>query len=326
MSEAVIGRETEMTKVVSAVKKSQKVFLYGIDGIGKTTVLSEAMKRLPKNTVAAYFSFSMLDTLTADEFLERFGKSLLGAYEERLGLGDIDELYGLSIVDLDIHLKNCRLSNTVKEKLKVSVASGQQKKKDHKGCLAALLQLADLLAAETGTRCAIMFDDIQVVSGIREGLDSSGIMGAVENSFSLHSHTSLVMAGTRMPAGFSSDFLVGIERIGLSPLTKTEAGKDYDYHLGIPLYMRLGKGAMQAIGLLFSERLNRLSTKERIILFTMAKASVNTPSTIAKEIDYSQTSVRRFLTIMEEKGFVSLKARGRFEIDDPVFERWLKER
>jgi len=57
----------------------------------------------------------------------------------------------------------------------------------------------------------------------------------------------------------------------------------------------------------------------------MAEHKVNTPSRISKLLNYSQTNVRRFLSIMEEKGFVVLKERGVFEIHDPVFRKWLEK-
>jgi len=74
----------------------------------------------------------------------------------------------------------------------------------------------------------------------------------------------------------------------------------------------------------YSEKLGELSPKELPILLCMAEHNVNTPSRISKLLNYSQTNVRRFLSIMEEKGFVTLKERGVFTIHDPVFRRWLE--
>ena len=78
------------------------------------------------------------------------------------------------------------------------------------------------------------------------------------------------------------------------------------------------------LGLYFAERLKLLSPKELPIMFCMAEHKVHTPSRISKLLNYSQTNVRRFLSIMEEKGFVTLKERGVFEIHDPVFRLWLE--
>ena len=136
-STEVIGRDVEIHSVVSGIKHSKKILVLGIDGIGKTTVLKEAIKRLPKNTVPVYFSFSELNTLTGDEFLGWFGKVVLKAFEAKLGLGDVSELYGLSIVDLDLHLKNCALSTGIKEKLKYVLTHHKEKKKNHNSALTA---------------------------------------------------------------------------------------------------------------------------------------------------------------------------------------------
>jgi hypothetical protein len=76
---------------------------------------------------------------------------------------------------------------------------------------------------------------------------------------------------------------------------------------------------------IFSEKIKQLSPKELLILFCMAEHKVNTPSRISRLLNYSQTNVRRFLSIMEEKGFVTLKERGVFEIHDPMFRKWLEK-
>ena len=58
----------------------------------------------------------------------------------------------------------------------------------------------------------------------------------------------------------------------------------------------------------------------------MAEHDVYTPSKISKIINYSQTNIRRFLSIMEEKGFVVNTQRGVFAIIDPVFKKWIKNK
>jgi AAA+ ATPase superfamily predicted ATPase len=77
--------------------------------------------------------------------------------------------------------------------------------------------------------------------------------------------------------------------------------------------------------IIFREKLNRLSNKERMILVCMVKHDLNTPSAISKELNYSQTNVRRFLSILEEKEIIVNEERGKFEIEDNIFKQWLKQ-
>ena len=47
----LIGREKEVSTVLSSVKKSKGVLVYGTDGIGKTALCSEVVKKLPSSFV-----------------------------------------------------------------------------------------------------------------------------------------------------------------------------------------------------------------------------------------------------------------------------------
>lgn len=148
-------------------------------------------------------------------------------------------------------------------------------------------QTADLLAAENEKRIVLLLDDA-------DGIDLSP----------LKKTTHIAAVATRLHGG---DI-----RLGLLD------GK-------IPLYAELEKSPQFGLflDLLFKERLKRLSTKELQILTCMARNNLHTPAEVAKKIDYVQTSTRRFMAIMEEKGFLELQSRGRFSIIDKELERWL---
>jgi DNA-binding CsgD family transcriptional regulator len=78
--------------------------------------------------------------------------------------------------------------------------------------------------------------------------------------------------------------------------------------------------------IIFREKVKQLSAKEKEILSCMAKNDVTTPSEIGRLMNYSQTNVRRFLSILEEKGVVVNTSRGVFVFYDSIFKRWMKER
>ena len=306
-----IGREKEISLVLSSVKKSKGVLVYGTDGIGKTALCSEVVKKLPSSFVPVVFSFSDLNMLTYEEMINSLGVEVLKGFEDRLGLGEVEDLFEMSILDVDNLVSKSRFGNAIKEKIKLVVNANKQKKGIDKTALTAISSLVDLLAAEFRVKTLLVFDDSHLMGGIK-GLDGVGSKEMM-NLISSFSHTSFIFTSNR-------ELDIDVEKVELGRLDIK------GWHKGVPLYMSLGKDSMPAVELLFVERLNRLSSKERMILFAMAGSMVNTPADISRVIDYSQTSIRRFLTIMEEKGFVSLKARGVFEINDPVFEEWLKKR
>jgi AAA+ ATPase superfamily predicted ATPase len=78
--------------------------------------------------------------------------------------------------------------------------------------------------------------------------------------------------------------------------------------------------------IVFREKVKQLSAKEKEILSCMAKNDVATPSDIGRLMNYSQTNVRRFLSILEEKGVVVNTSRGVFVFEDSIFKRWMRER
>ncbi|MBI5398285.1 hypothetical protein HZB03_02365 [Candidatus Woesearchaeota archaeon] len=77
--------------------------------------------------------------------------------------------------------------------------------------------------------------------------------------------------------------------------------------------------------MIFREKVKQLSAKERLILSCMAQHGVKTPSEIGKIMNYSQTNVRRFLAILEEKGVLVNTSRGVFVFEDLIFKRWLAQ-
>jgi len=147
-----------------------------------------------------------------------------------------------------------------------------------------LFSFADIISAETGKRCVLLLDDA-------DGIDISGLK---ENK-----HSASVV--TRL---YNGDIV--LEEVKL--YDSLRESEHYDLFLEK----------------LFTEKLKRLSPKEKQILFVMID-DVHTPAEVSRIINYPQTSCRRFMAIMEEKGFLELKKRGYFEIMDKELKKWLKE-
>ncbi len=77
--------------------------------------------------------------------------------------------------------------------------------------------------------------------------------------------------------------------------------------------------------ILFKEEFENLSSKERLIAINIAKGR-HTPKEIADAVQDKISNVNRFLMYLEEKGCVLRREKGYYMMEDPVFERWLKER
>lgn len=77
--------------------------------------------------------------------------------------------------------------------------------------------------------------------------------------------------------------------------------------------------------ILFKEEFEHLSSKERLIVMNIAKGR-HTPKEIANAARDKISNVNRFLWYLEEKGYVLKKEKGYYTMEDPVFERWLRDR
>lgn len=77
--------------------------------------------------------------------------------------------------------------------------------------------------------------------------------------------------------------------------------------------------------ILFKEESENLSSKERLIAINIAKGC-HTPKEIADAARDKISNVNRFLKYLEEKGYVLKREKGYYVMEDPIFERWLKDR
>ena len=74
--------------------------------------------------------------------------------------------------------------------------------------------------------------------------------------------------------------------------------------------------------ILFTEEFNSLSSKERLIIISIAKGS-HTPKEIADAMENKISNINRFLKYLIDKGHI-FKEDSKYFIEDAVFERWLR--
>jgi len=118
----------------------------------------------------------------------------------------------------------------------------------------------------------------------------------------------------------------------------------YDFSAGIPFYVqyigkmleRTEKITLDSIrgveheflaeegNILFREEFDSLGPKERLIVLSIARGC-HAPKEMANALGDKISNVNRFLTYLREKEYVSKKEKGYYVLEDPVFERWMKE-
>jgi len=82
---------------------------------------------------------------------------------------------------------------------------------------------------------------------------------------------------------------------------------------------------VMAVILLFSEEFNSLGSRERRILFEMAKNNLSRLNEIAKASGESLNVLGRYLEYLMKKGVIVRESRGSYRFVDPVFEAWIKQ-
>lgn len=76
--------------------------------------------------------------------------------------------------------------------------------------------------------------------------------------------------------------------------------------------------------LIFKEEFSSLSDSERSILMAMAIKNLTNPSDLARELSADSSLIAKTLLYLIEKGIVEKIKKGGYNIEDPVFELWLK--
>lgn len=337
----------ELDSAVKSVKAKKDVLILGPEKIGKSSSLLNIREKLKSKQFVPVI-FSAQNCIDLKGYIKNNLLRILEAHEDIFP--EPKQLFSLSLLELDRIISCLDLQQKTKESLKLLLIFENDPRTGIEDVLKELFMLPQLIAGEKKAASVILLDDADRLDGIKSGKASAslffGWLGELDSVFVLAS-------AYRLP-------VEGFEEIALAPLTidqtrsllkQHELSLDerslttiYNFAEGVPFYINyfgrlirhtaktdsntitylMDDALDNELHFYFTEKLKSLSPKELPILFCMAENDVNTPSRISKILDYSQTNVRRFLSIMEEKGFVSNPERGVFNINDPVFRRWLE--
>jgi AAA+ ATPase superfamily predicted ATPase len=331
------------------VKAKRPVLILGPDKSGKSSLLLQIAEKLRqhKNTPIIFSSSNCID---AASYIRRNLAHMLSAYPETFHVPK--ELFSLSVLELDKKISELKIDDAAKDALKLLLMFEHDDKIDRQEVIRTFFSFPSLLAETSRSGAVFLVDDAENLSNLKLGEAQLSIV--FELMKSIKDSTFIFASPLKLPVEVSETielhpFSIDAVRQFMKDhsLSINEAALSTVYNItgGVPFYLsyfaRLislsGANTSDSVAALlddalsnelhvyYSEKLKLLSPKELPILFCMAEHSVNTPSRISKLLNYSQTNVRRFLSIMEEKGFVTLRERGVFEIHDPVFRKWLEQ-
>ncbi|MBW2965460.1 hypothetical protein KY363_08440, partial [Candidatus Woesearchaeota archaeon] len=342
--------QQELDRAVKSVKAKKSIIILGPEKMGKSSFMLHVSSNLPNNFTPIIVSAE--GCVTINDFVRRNLGGIFSAFSGLFGK-DAKELLSLSFLDADRRISVLKLSDEAKQKLKLLLFFENDPKISLEEVIAAFFDLPKVLASEAKSAACVFVDDAHLLAGIKS--DKTSLSSYLDLLKSGTDRESVFVVSSSLPMQ-----LGGFEEIHLRPLTIDSARQLmadnalemdepaittlYNITEGVPFYLNFFGRILSMSGvkdhagiekmvssslenelhMYYSEKVKLLSPKELPILFCMAEHRVNTPSRIGKLLNYSQTNVRRFLSIMEEKGFVTLKDRGVFEIHDPVFRRWLE--
>jgi len=336
--------QQELDSALQTIKAGKNQIVVAPDKYGKSSFLLDIANSLKKPNMPIIFS---AECTGLESYIRTNLISLLQAYKDVFI--EYEKILSASILDIDSKLSELKISDGLRRDIKILLFHKQDKTISIDDVVNVFISLPSKIATETNTVPVILVDDADRLAGMKSQhasmsalFEYAGQSGECVFVFASHYKVADIDSVNipLMPISYAREYIssnnVEIKEAALNAI--------YNFSGGVPFYInyiaRLAKlssaATAEAINLLakdaiknelhtyYSERLRQLSPKELPIIVCMAEHDVNTPSRISRIIDYSQTNVRRFLSIMEEKGFLTLKSRGMFEINDPVFRKWLE--
>ncbi len=345
--------QQELESVVKSLKSKKNVLIVGHEKLGKSSFLLSLHARLAQQKSFVPVLLSSERCIDLFSYVKNNLANILSCFSQSLGSSGASDIFSLSVIEIDNRISGMKISDEAKQHLKLLLFFGHDPKITIESVLSSFFELPELLAKESKSTCVFIIDDVDRLRDLKHEAVSGNFFFEWLNSKQSRDSLFVLSSSIKME-------LSGFDELELKPLALESAREFfiesglklsepalsaiYNITEGVPFYLNFmarlvsktsandvvainslfDDALSNELNMCFSEKLKLLSPKELPILICMAEHKVNTPSRISKLLNYSQTNVRRFLSIMEEKGFVTLKERGVFEIHDPVFRRWLE--
>ncbi len=160
-----IDRKEIVTEIINTLCDKQIFMgfaLYGIRRVGKSSIFIEVQRRLDGNgfVVPVYVNAWDLTEETVPEFIRVLRNAIIDAYSPRLGLKyKAEELLQLPIKFFRDTMKSATISVTLGEDIEAILKWGEREGIDYNHLIDEVFNLAENLAKETDTRCALLIDE-----------------------------------------------------------------------------------------------------------------------------------------------------------------------
>ncbi|MCK4491123.1 MAG: ATP-binding protein [Candidatus Altiarchaeales archaeon] len=160
-----IDRKKITTEIINTLTDKQVFMgfaLYGIRRVGKSSIFIEIQRRLERNdfVVPIYLNVWDLTEETVPEFAKVLRNAIINAYGPKLGLKyKAEELLRFPIKLLGDTMKSLRVNVTLGEDIEAILKWDEQEKIDYNYLIDEVFDLAENLAKETDTRCALLIDE-----------------------------------------------------------------------------------------------------------------------------------------------------------------------
>ncbi len=355
----------EMIDELSNLNSTDGYALYGIRRVGKTSILKELKRRLEKKKriVPVYTSLWDLVEFSVEEFCRRLSEEVLDSYRKLLGikfravelfkapLSLMRKISSLKIVYEDIEFilsfKGKDLSTLIERTfmLPEKLASATETK-----CILMIDEFPDIVNLELKGEKA----GIRIVKKIRT-VAEKWRRTALCISGSIRSTLDLVALSPASPfyrqliikqvKPLEKKYVVELLKKNLD-IEDEACDEVYRFSGGIPFYVQFigkilsrkkGRIRIKDVKLAEEEFLNeegnilfigdfeRLSRGEKLVLKALVQGG-ETPAEVRKNIGGKLSNPSMVLKMLEDKGIVERKERGRYRIADPVFKLWLMKR
>ena len=338
----------EMFSELSDTKSTTGYALYGKRRIGKTSILKEVQRRLESEhkIVAVYFSVWDLIEFSVVELCQRLSMEIIDAYRPYLGLRyKAKELIQTPLTMLRKLLDSSEFKIVYSE-LEFLISLNLRKDIDRNLLMIDEFPSISELKSDNGKigdaiikKIRTMFEDWERTTLCISGSIRSTLKLAIWSSASPFYRQLIIKEVKPFEREHTEELLSRDFEI-------TEEGIDeiHNFSAGIPFYIQfIGKmlerrkrATLEDIkeieeeflreegDILFKEEFENLSSKERLVAINIAKGR-HAPKEIANAVGDRISNVNRFLKYLEEKGYVLKREKGYYMMEDPVFERWLKE-
>lgn len=338
--------------------------LHGRRRVGKTSILKELEDEVSKRKgiVVAYLSFYELSDLSLKTFTEQLSTIVLEAFRRKATIPfehSIEVLMKSPKEIIESALSKIKISWGLSNELRFFLEYKKEKVEDYPSIVKRAFDFGEKLANASGTKFVLMLDEFPEILKVENGLQIVKMFRTLHEN---HKNTVLIISGSekktletvalgeaspfykqlvpKKVSEFSFEETIEFLRKYDLKLSMENAKKLYENTGGMPFYLQyIGRSVSisndidtaidefirEEGNLFFSEELEKLSEKEKLIVASIAKGAI-TPTGISKSSGEPVTSVSSYLINLQKKEVIAKTRKAAYILIDKLFALWLKKR